>query len=236
MDSGRGVFAGLALSVAVHAAVAGALVYAPSQGMVADKTEPIEISFVQYAPSRPIAASKVLTQKSAPKKSKGIPVPRHESVDKEQAAPVETEPSELEKAIRAKIKKQEAQLLKLSTHTDIPPAKKSAQTSSELLTDPVKGKIFVGYFGSVKHAIQDLLVQKYAKRAIGHGSVYLYFVLNDKGALEKVTVVDKESTADEYLRELAIQCLRDAAPFGNFPQSLGTERISFNVTIYFEER
>lgn len=229
MDSKKGLWVGLSLSVFVHAGAAGALVYGPTPTKASVTSEPIEISFVQY-PSAPLAETKQpIAPKPPRKKYKVIPVPRLDTEEIRQ-------PSEFEKAIRAKIEKQEAQLLKLSANTDIPDKNKLPQTSAEILTDPVRGKIFVGYFGNVKHAIQDLLVKKYAKRAIGHGSVYLFFVLNDSGALEKISVVDKESTADEYLRELAVQCVRDAAPFGNFPQSLGTDRISFNVTIYFEER
>ncbi len=229
MDSNKGLWVGLSLSVFVHAGATGALVYGPAPNKASVASEPIEISFVEYRESRPTHTPQTMTPQPARKKVKGIPVPRLNTE-------VSRQPSEFEKAMREKIRKQEAQLLKLSANADIPNKNKSPQTSAEILTDPVKGKIFVGYFGNVKHAIQDLLVKKYAKRAIGHGSVYLFFVLNDSGALEKISVVDKESTADEYLRELAVQCLKDAAPFGNFPQSLGTDRISFNVTIYFEER
>ncbi len=227
MDSNRGLILGFALSTAVHVAATGAFVYFPHNSMQdAPEIEPIEVSLVQSVTAKLNKSEKVFSQQRiSPSIKKAASVPSKKA-----------EPSEFEKRIQTKIKKQEAELLKLSTHANIPDSKAPTQTSSELLTDPVKGKIFVGYFGSVKHSIQDLLMSKYSKKSIGHGSVCLFFVLNDKGALERVSVVDKESTGDEYLRELAVQCLRDAAPFGAFPSSLGADRISFSVTIYFEER
>lgn len=233
MDSSKGLMAWLLLSVAVHGAGVGIVAYAPqgsSQKLA--QSEPIEISFVQYADSRVSNPAKPAQRKKTAQKVRGIPVPRLNS----EAASEKLPPSEFEKMMQAKLRKQEEQLLKLSADTRVPEVKTLPQTSAELLTDPVKGKIFVGYFGSVKHQIEDLLVNKYAKKSIGRGSVCLFFVLDRNGRVVNVSVVDAESSADDYLRDLAIQCLREAAPFGNFPQSLHTERISFNVTIYFEER
>ncbi len=233
MDSSKGLMGYLLLSLAAHGVGAGIVAYAP-QGMPqkATQSEPIEISFVQYAEPHTSNPAEPAQRKKIAHKAKGIPIPRL----KPEAVSEKLPPSEFEKMMQTKLRKQEEQLLKLSADTRVPEVKTLPQTSAELLSDPVKGKIFVGYFGSVKHQIEELLVNKYAKKSIGRGSVCLFFVLDRNGRVVSVSVVDAESSADEYLRDLAIQCLREAAPFGNFPQSLHTERISFNVTIYFEER
>ena len=36
------------------------------------------------------------------------------------------------------------------------------------------------------------------------------------------------------MKELAVRCIRDSAPFGNFPKDLGPRHIYFNITIFFD--
>ena len=106
-------------------------------------------------------------------------------------------------------------------------------TSAELLNDPQKGKIFLGYFSQVKKKIQNTVYQR-AKNVYGRGSVCLGFVLDKHGDLKRVSVIEKGTDADEAMRELAKQCLQESAPFGDFPKNLGPGRIAFNITIFFD--
>lgn len=219
----------LMLSVGLHAA-AGWTLFGHGDRDLAATDSVIEIAVHSNEPAdvQPPSAD---TKTPTLKKVRGIPVPKYKTPRPASL----NKPSDLQRSIESKIKNQEAELARLSAAPDVPEQSVQPKTSSELLTDPVQGKIFVGYFGEVKHQIQEMLAKKYASRAIGYGSVYLFFVLDSRGELEKISVVDKLSTADEYLRALAIQCLKEAAPFGNFPKDLQIPRISFNVTVFFEE-
>ena len=157
------------------------------------------------------------------KKVKGIPVPR--------APRVET--SDFQKIVDEKIKKQLSQIKRLETpvyQTHI----SSSMTSAELIADPVKGSIFVGYFGQVKKKIQNTVFQKAGRNLYGRGNVCLGFVLGADGKLEHLTVLSKGTDADDSMKELAVQCIKDSAPFGDFPKDLGPRHIYFNITIFFD--
>ena len=107
-------------------------------------------------------------------------------------------------------------------------------TSAELLSDPQKGGLFLAYFGKVKKKIQTMVYQKAGRNLYGRGTVCVGFVLNAAGQLEKAAVLQKGTEADETMKDLALQCIRDSAPFGGFPKDLGTGSIVFNITIFFD--
>ncbi|MCG3176401.1 MAG: hypothetical protein MOGMAGMI_01350 [Candidatus Omnitrophica bacterium] len=114
------------------------------------------------------------------------------------------------------------------------PRREALRTSAELLADPVRGRVFVAYFSDLKERIQQVVRRKYESSGAAGGRVALYFIVNASGELEAVTVVSAETVAPAELRELAKRCVREAAPFGTFPESLKLERVSFNLAISFE--
>jgi outer membrane biosynthesis protein TonB len=111
----------------------------------------------------------------------------------------------------------------------------ASRNSADLANDPEKGKVFVGYFADVKERISTVVRRKYSDYNPGRGSVSLLFLLNASGSLEKVVVDERASTKNPFLRNFAKECIREAAPFGKFPKNLGSDRISFNVTVLFDE-
>ncbi len=115
------------------------------------------------------------------------------------------------------------------------PSSDRPKTGSELLADPAKGKIFVGYFGRVKERIYRKLLDKYRHEAGDRGSVSLAFILSPDGLVQRVSVIQKESSADPALRSLAVECLKEAAPFGAFPEEIASQPISFTLTVYFDQ-
>jgi len=232
MDSFKPALIFFCASLALHTAV-GLSLGNPWPGSLSKSSEPIQIDYLRY---EKIPLSAVTAEKSAVKdapavkKSRGIPVPK---MTQKINAPGKAEPSDFQKFIEAKLRKQEMELARLSSERSSP---KSAppKTSAEIMADPEKGKIFVGYFSDVKKKIQQTLLDRYAHRYSGRGSVTLAFVLNARGSVEKVIVASKDARADEMLQDLAVQCLRESAPFGPFPQDLGSQKIAFNVTIFFD--
>ncbi len=223
------------MSVAVHAFLGYAVTFS---GVPAapDAPEVIQIDYVRQEKKEGVPAVKTAPEADAAlpaapprKKLRGIPVPRVEASSK---TPV---PSAFQKIVDEKIQKQLSQLQKLETPPSEPPKISSSMTSAELIAYPVKGSIFIGYFGQVKKKIQSTVFQKAGKSSLyGRGSVCLGFILDSTGRVEHVTVLDKGTDAGDTMKELAVQCIRDSAPFGNFPKDLGPRHIYFNITIFFD--
>jgi hypothetical protein len=114
-------------------------------------------------------------------------------------------------------------------------SRRPVRPSAELLSDPQIGKIFSGYFQAVKERIHQKVRRKYSRENVGPGSVALFFVLGADGALKEASVVDAESQSDPPVRDFAVDCLKEAAPFPPFPSSFHSENISFHVMVLFEE-
>ena len=114
------------------------------------------------------------------------------------------------------------------------PKRTAIRESAELLTDPQRGKVFHLYFVKLKERIHQGIRRRMGERA-GAGSVSLVFVLKSDGALDKISVVDKESSAGTETRAFAVDCVKTSAPFDPFPRELDPARISFRVTIRFSE-
>lgn len=125
-----------------------------------------------------------------------------------------------------------------SSQVSAPPPPADAakpKSSAELLADPQKGKIFSAYFTAVKEKIFKTLKEKYDVHSSGAGDVTLVFVLNPDGQLSRVSALEKDSAQDDALKRLAVNCLKSAAPFGRFPDTLASSQIAFQVKIYFDE-
>ena len=217
----------LCVSLGLHIAMGWSVAHHWSSASSQDP-QTIQISYAE-PPKVSAAPISPMTSKKAPsvakKKLRGIPVPRLS--EKTLSAPA-SEPSNFEKNLEEKLKQQQHILAKLSA---MPP-----KNSAEILADPKKGKIFVEYFTEVRRKIQETLSERYAHRYSVRGGVAIGFVLNARGFLEKVAVLTKGTDGDARLQELAVQCLRESAPFGAFPSELGSDRIAFNVTLFFVDR
>ncbi len=208
----------LILSVALHGAAAYSL-YGRSVAPEHPGPDPeklIQISYVE-----PRVEPKVVFKKElppAPKLPVKIPTP----------ARLASPPKVLSKS----------KVAGFSVARALPPAPSPAsemRSSADLLNDPQKGKAFSGYFAQVKDKIHRVLAKRYAAGESGEGKVVLYFVLNPNGELESVDALPRQSDAEKPMQRLAVECVKEAAPFGEFPKDLALERISFNVTIHFED-
>lgn len=115
------------------------------------------------------------------------------------------------------------------------PGTVAAKTGADLMANPQTRGLFTDYFGQVKSRIQQKLREKCAGRDMGQGSVDLAFILLADGRLHKVYVMERTSSADSQLKQLAIQSLRESAPFVDFPADFNARQIAFNLTVYFDE-
>ncbi len=207
------VFAALTTSLAIHAAVGYSLVL-PGARQSPFPEKPIMISYVnpEKTPASVLTAPrKDSSKKVIEKRMQRIPVKERVSMTLRQAAlPAGNLPAAV---------------------SNLPKPK----TGAELMADPKKSRLFVSYFGLVKDRIHEVLREKYNRAGASPGSVSLSFVLGFDGKLEKVFVNEKESHADAFLKNLAVECLREAAPFVSFPKDLDSRQIAFSLTVYFDE-
>ena len=112
--------------------------------------------------------------------------------------------------------------------------KAAVRESAELLTDPQMGKVFHSYFVRVKEKIHQV-ARRHAGEHPGKGFVALFFVLRSDGALDKISVAEKESSAGTEMRTFAVDCVKASAPFDPFPRELDPAKIAFRVTVRFNE-
>lgn len=239
MGALKTLFLPLAVSVGLHATLGWTLArhWGDAQPHRADS---VQISYPETPSVRASADAPPLPPNNNKKKLRGIPIPRYTA---QPVAHRMEQKSDFQSKMDSELKKQKTLLSKLNAPATIPlapgpaPIKKTRpRTGAEIMADPQKGKVFIGYFSEVKKKIQKTLVDRFSSRYSGKGSVALAFVLSSQGFVEKVSVLPKGTEGDTGLHELAVQCLNESAPFGAFPPGLGPDRIAFNVTIFFDGR
>jgi TonB family protein len=91
---------------------------------------------------------------------------------------------------------------------------------------------YISYYQIVREKIKRAAYQNYNRTETGEA--YLSFIVSKYGALEEVRLVEEKSSANSFLRQIALRSIRDAAPFPFFPKELDYQRLSFNVVISFE--
>ncbi|MDD2752621.1 MAG: energy transducer TonB [Candidatus Omnitrophica bacterium] len=91
---------------------------------------------------------------------------------------------------------------------------------------------YISHSQIVREKIKRCLYQNYNRTETGQ--VYLSFLLSKDGFLKNVQLSEEKSSHSGYLRQIALQSIRDAAPFPDFPKGLDYDELSFNVVISFE--
>jgi len=66
------------------------------------------------------------------------------------------------------------------------------------------------------------------------GEVYLTFILNAQGELQRVKVIENDTKANDFLRAVGIRSIKESGPFPPFPKELKYPELTFNVVISFE--
>ncbi len=61
--------------------------------------------------------------------------------------------------------------------------------------------------------------------------VYLTFVLESSGYLKEIKIIEEKTSAQEYLREIGLKCIRESSPFPPFPKDMNYPELSFNIII-----
>lgn len=96
----------------------------------------------------------------------------------------------------------------------------------------INNPTYISYYHIVREKIRRAAYQNYTRTETGE--VYLSFVISSVGDIKGLRLVEEKSTSSQYLREIALRSISDAAPFPNFPKELDYPQLSFNVVISFE--
>jgi len=91
---------------------------------------------------------------------------------------------------------------------------------------------YIAHCQIVREKIKRNLYQNYTGSETGE--VEISFLISREGSLLDSRVIEEKSTPNKRLQRIAIESLKDAAPFPNFPKSLDYQQLSFNLTVSFE--
>lgn len=102
------------------------------------------------------------------------------------------------------------------------------EVSSPIMKNPA----YVNYYQTIREKIKS--VAYLDKPLAGDGEVFLTFILNSKGQLKAINVLQDKSVNNPTLQTLASGFIQTAAPFPVFPPELHHGELSFNVIIEFK--
>jgi TonB family protein len=91
---------------------------------------------------------------------------------------------------------------------------------------------YISYYQIVREKIRRSAYQNFTHNETGE--VYISFIISNDGMINDVRLVEEKSTANDYLKDIALSSVKDASPFPNFPKELDYPQLSFNIIISFE--
>ncbi len=98
--------------------------------------------------------------------------------------------------------------------------------------DKIDNPSYIGYYQLIREKIKRAAYQNYSRSDCG--DVYISFVISSDGHLKNLILSGEKSSSNNYLKQIAVQSVKDASPFPNFPKELDYPQLSFNVIISFE--
>ncbi|MDP2905447.1 MAG: energy transducer TonB [Candidatus Omnitrophota bacterium] len=148
-------------------------------------------------------------------------------------------PSFGEAGTPAKIERSDSMVRgRLLQSTDFMKARSGAAISKKItLSSPdaniAKNPAYIGYYQFNRERIKRAAYrQNYAGKE--EGEVTVSFVIASDGALKHIRLVEEVSCPSPYLRNIAVESIREAAPFPKFPSELDYPQIPFTLTITFQ--
>jgi hypothetical protein len=101
-----------------------------------------------------------------------------------------------------------------------------------ITSEKINNPVYAAYNEMVRDRIKQKVYENYDR--IEGGSVYLTFLLNDKGVLEGSQVILQKTNASQHLQELSLRSLREAGPFPPFLKGMNLTEYPFNIEIQYE--
>jgi TonB family protein len=91
---------------------------------------------------------------------------------------------------------------------------------------------YISYYQIVREKIRRSAYQNYMHSETGE--VYISFIISNGGDILDVHLVGEKTSANDYLKNVALRSVKEASPFPNFPKELDYPQLSFNIIISFE--
>lgn len=100
--------------------------------------------------------------------------------------------------------------------------------------EKIMNPMYISHKQSIGQIIRRRAFQYVDHPDFASGHVYLTFVLSADGALKAVKIIEDKTSANEYIRNVALRSIREAAPFPPFPQGFVFPEVSFSLLIEFK--
>jgi len=91
---------------------------------------------------------------------------------------------------------------------------------------------YITYYQIIREKIRRSAYQNSTHNETGE--VYISFIISNDGFIKNVRMIEEKTTANDYLKRIALSSVRDASPFPNFPKELDYPQLSFNIIISFK--
>jgi len=112
-------------------------------------------------------------------------------------------------------------------------AKAITLSDDTIAKDLKKIPAYANYYHLIRDKIRAKAFSYYDSSA--GGEMYLVFTVSSDGKLISLGVKEGESLGSEFLRQIAIESIKDASPFPEFPEELKKyERLQFSISISFK--
>jgi len=98
--------------------------------------------------------------------------------------------------------------------------------------DKIKNPSYITYYQIVREKIRRSAYQNYTHNETGE--VYVSFIISNDGLIRNARLVEEKTSANDYLKGIALSSVREASPFPNFPKELDYQQLSFNIIISFQ--
>jgi len=111
-------------------------------------------------------------------------------------------------------------------------------TLSPLRAEKITNPKYLTYNDDMRETISRNIKQK-AYAYVNHpdfetGEVYLTFALASSGMLKQVKIIESKTSANDYLRKVALRSIRESNPFPPFPEGFDYPEFTFNLMISFQ--
>jgi len=225
MSANRTLQIALLISFATHVVIVvqnpGYLFFTPQV-----KSQKIEVNYIKSAASKHQQAGRTVSPKNEPLLNLSSKI----SMEKSNPPPFIDREALSRSSMRSSHKEPAFDKPAL-TKPDIIAIKKKI-TLPPLDIGKISSPSYINYYQVVREKIRRAAYQNYNRNDTGE--VYITFIISNAGYLKEVRLVEEKSQAAPYLKEIALQSVRNASPFPNFPKELDYSQLSFNVVISFE--
>ena len=99
-------------------------------------------------------------------------------------------------------------------------------------SEKINNPVYAAYNEMVRDRIKEKVYANYDR--MERGSVYLTFLLNERGMLIAAQIIPEKTNASAHLQEIAMKSLKEASPFPPFLKGMNLTEYPFNIEIQYQ--